>query len=374
MADTFAGYEPEAAAILPPDVVDFIAGGSGSELTLRRNRAALDAVTITPRALAGIGEPSTTADKSTSMPVAVAPMAYQRLVHPEGELALARAAAHARVPYVISTLSSFPLEKIAGVGGVTWFQLYWLRDRGMVESLVARAVDAGCTALMLTVDVPAMGRRLRDVRNSFRLPAEVVAANLVESARVPLEPGVPERCRPTGTVPPAEAHTAISGVSAVAAHTASAFEPAVGWAELEWLRDRCPVPLWIKGILDPRDAQRAVTLGVDGLVVSNHGGRQFDGAPASIDALEPIVAAVDRPVLLDSGIRSGLDVLRALALGASGVLVGRPLLWALAAGAASRAFELLRAELLDAMLLAGCADPAAAAELATGRVRWPISS
>ena len=150
------------------------------------------------------------------MPVAVAPMAYQRLLHPEGELLLARAAAEAGVPYAISTLSSYPLEKIAGVGGPSWFQVYWLRDRAVVESLVGRAEAAGCSAIVVTVDVPVMGRRLRDVRNSFALPEDVVAANLVDVVT--------------------EAHVGVPGLSAVAAHTASAFEPAVSWQDLEWLR------------------------------------------------------------------------------------------------------------------------------------------
>jgi 4-hydroxymandelate oxidase len=282
------------------------------------------------------------------MPVAVAPMAYQRLLHPEGELLLARAAADAGIPYVISTLSSCPLEKIAATAP-SWFQLYWLRDRAVVASLVDRAAEAGCDALMVTVDVPVMGRRLRDVRNAFALPADVVAANLVDMAT--------------------EAHETVPGLSAVAVHTASAFEPAIGWHDLEWLRGSTELPLVVKGILDPRDARRAVGVGADGVVVSNHGGRQFDGAPASIDALGPVVDAVgnDCVVLLDSGIRSGTDVVKAVALGASAVLVGRPLLWALAVEAADEALGLLGREVRDAMLLAGCADLAAVAGLTTGR-------
>lgn len=273
------------------------------------------------------------------MPVAVAPMAYQRLVHPEGELELARAAAAAGVPYVISTLSSYPMEKIPGE---CWFQLYWLRDRGQVERLVDRA--AGCSALVVTVDVPVMGRRLRDVRNEFALPDDVVAANL-ETTR--------------------QAHAAVPGLSAVAAHTASAFSPTVSWEDLEWLKRRADLPLVVKGILDPRDARRAVEIGASAVVVSNHGGRQLDGAIASIDALPAVVDAVgnDIEVLMDSGIRSGTDVLKALAVGAHGVLVGRPLLWALAVDACDEAFRLLRTELTDAMLLAGCADLAAVKDL-----------
>jgi 4-hydroxymandelate oxidase len=346
-----ADFEGLAADVLPAEVREFVAGGSGSETTLRLNRAALDAVTLVPRVLAGAGSADTSCrllGGAVAMPVVVAPMAYQRLLHPEGELLLARAAAEAGIPYAISTLSSYPLEKIAGAGP-SWFQLYWLRDRAMVESLVDRAGEAGCGALMVTVDVPVMGRRLRDVRNSFALPPDVVAANLVDAV--------------------SEAHDGVPGLSAVAAHTASVFEPSVSWRDLEWLKSRTDLPLLVKGILDPRDAVRAVQVGADGIVVSNHGGRQLDGAVASVNALPPIVDAVGKEcsVLLDSGIRSGTDVLRALALGASGVLVGRPLLWALAVDACGEALDLLRRELADAMLLAGCTDLAAAARLTTGR-------
>ncbi|WP_329482061.1 alpha-hydroxy-acid oxidizing protein [Kribbella sp. NBC_01484] len=358
MADSLADYESLAAAVLPAAVRDFVAGGSGSELTLRRNRAALEAITLTPRVLAGIDEPDpsrTLLGSQLTMPVGVAPMAYQRLLHPEGELLLAAAAATAGIPYVISTLSSVPLEKIAAVTP-SWFQLYWLRDRGLVRTLVERATAAGCGALMVTVDVPVMGRRLRDVRNSFALPPEVVAANIVDMAT--------------------EAHAAVPGLSAVAVHTASAFEPAVGWSDLQWLRSSSELPLVVKGILDPRDATRAADLGADGVVVSNHGGRQLDGAPASIDALGPVVDAIGNhcTVMVDGGMRGGIDVVKALALGASAVLIGRPLLWALAVNAVDEALALLRQELGDAMLLAGCADLAAVARLTTGRTPWLISS
>ncbi|MEV4260914.1 alpha-hydroxy acid oxidase [Kribbella sp. NPDC049584] len=358
MAESLADYELLARETLPAAVYDFVAGGSGSERTLRLNRAAFDAITLTPRILTGTATPNlswTVLGTRWELPFAVAPMAYQKLLHPEGELLLAAAAARAGIPYTISTLSSVALEKVAGVAA-SWFQLYWLRDRRVVTSLVERAVTAGCGAVMVTVDVPVMGRRLRDIRNGFALPPDVAPENLVDKVT--------------------EAHDAIPGLSAIAAHTASAFEPAVSWRDLEWLRLMCPIPLVVKGILDPRDARRALELGADGVVVSNHGGRQLDGAIASIDALGPVVDAVGRDcaVLLDSGVRSGLDVLKALASGASGVLIGRPLLWALAVGAVDEALALLDRELRDAMLLAGCADLAAVRELSVGRAIWPISS
>ncbi|MFI6131707.1 alpha-hydroxy acid oxidase [Micromonospora sp. NPDC051141] len=347
----FAGL---ARAVLPADVWDFVDGGSGTETALAANRAALDRVAVLPRMLAGVDVPSTEATLPggrAALPVAVAPMAYQRLLHADGEPALAAAAGAAGVPYVASTLSSTPIEEIAAAGATVWFQLYWLRDRGLVAELLDRALGAGCAAVMLTVDVPVLGRRLRDVRNGFTLPAHVTAANLPGGRDDLVHQGTP-------------------GVSAVAVHTGAVFAPAVSWADLAWLRARTPVPLLVKGILDARDAVRAADAGVDAVVVSNHGGRQLDAAPASVSVLPEVVDAVAErcAVLLDSGIRGGVDVLRALALGAAGVLVGRPLLWALAAGGragADAALALLAAELRDALILSGCPDPASARRLRT---------
>ncbi len=352
-----ADFADLARAVLPPEVWDFVAGGSGAETTLAANRRALDRVGVLPRVLRGVDAPDTEArllGTTHALPVAVAPMAYQRLVHPDGETALAGAAAAAGVPYVASTLSSVPIEDITAAGGTVWFQLYWLRDRALVVDLLDRAHAAGCAALMLTVDVPILGRRLRDVRNAFAIPPHVVAANL-PAGRDDL------------------AHTAGANASAVAAHTAEVFAPALSWADLEWLRERTAVPLVVKGVLDPRDAARAAEVGVDAVVVSNHGGRQLDGAPAAVAVLADAVEAVAGrcEVLLDSGVRDGVDVLRALALGAHGVLVGRPLLWALAAGGrtgAQTALSLLAGEFRDALALAGCAGPAEARDLRTTTV------
>jgi len=351
---TVADVARLAEARLPKDLWDYVAGGSGAETTLSANRAALDAVELLPRVLGGAGTPDPTTGllgSAAALPLAVAPMAYQRLLHPDGELATAEAAAAAGVPYVVSTLSSVTVEEIAKVGATTWFQLYWLRSRGLVESLVARAEAAGCEALMVTVDVPIMGRRLRDARNSFVLPDDVVAANLDDGAM-------------------SQAHDAVAGESAIATHTAAAFAPGVEWADLEWLRGRTSLPLVLKGILDPRDAARAVESGVDAVVVSNHGGRQLDGAAPSITALPAIAEVLTgrADVYLDSGVRSGIDILRALASGADGVLVGRPVLYGLAvdgARGAGHVLSLLAEELRAAMTLAGCADVSAARALST---------
>jgi 4-hydroxymandelate oxidase len=341
--------EEAAMRILPADVRDFVAGGSEAEVTLAANRAALDAVFLTPRVLGGITacDPATVLVGSRSaLPVAVAPMSYQRLLHPEGELGMARAAREAGIPLTLSMMSSCPLEEVAAVGGTLWQQLYWLRDRAQVTDVIQRAESAGCRALMLTVDVPRLGRRLRDMRNNFALPPGVTAANLRDEAAGLL-------------------HRPAAGASGVAAHTNYAFDPSLSWADVAWLRETTRLPLVLKGILHPDDARHAVAHGADAIVVSNHGGRQLDGAVASITALPGVRDAVQGrcEVLLDGGIRGGTDVLRALSLGASGVLLGRPALWGLASGGApgvARVLSLLAEELTEAMHLAGCPDVAAA--------------
>ncbi|WP_245673790.1 MULTISPECIES: alpha-hydroxy acid oxidase [Actinoplanes] len=333
-------------------VRDFVAGGSEAETTLAANRAAFDRVTVVPRVLTGGPAPdpgATLAGTRSALPLAVAPMAYQRLLHPEGELATARAAAAAGVPFVISTLSSVTVEELSAAGGEQWFQLYWLRDDLATVELVRRAEDAGCRALMVTVDVPVMGRRLRDVRNGFVLPPEIRAANVAAGAT-------------------SAAHTPADSGSALIAHTNGAFHPALTWAHLETLRSRTALPIVVKGVLDPADARRAAGIGASAVVVSNHGGRQFDGAPAAVTMLPAAVEAVRGTceVFVDSGVRSGTDVLRALALGADGVLIGRPVLWGLAAGGeagVAGVLSVLDGELRAAMRLAGCADVAAARKL-----------
>ncbi|MFY1671408.1 alpha-hydroxy acid oxidase [Plantactinospora sp. WMMB334] len=338
---------------LPPHVWDFVAGGAGQELTIAANRAALDAVRIVPRALRDVSAcdiSSTLFGRATSAPIAIAPIAYHRLVHPDGELATARAARDCGVPLCVSTLSSRSIEAIAEHGATLWFQLYWLRDERTRDELVNRAEAAGCDALVVTVDVPWMGRRLRDMRNRFAVGPEVVAANLSGADR-------------------SGAATSSSG-SAVAAHTADLVSAALTWRDIETLRARTSLPIVLKGILSADDARRAADCGADGIVVSNHGGRQLDGAAASAECLAEVRASVGRrcTVLFDSGVRSGVDVLKALALGADAVLVGRPVLWGLGvAGEAGvrHTLELLKREFRDALGLAGCAGVAQARELRT---------
>jgi 4-hydroxymandelate oxidase len=346
---TLAGFERRAAAELPSEVWDFVAGGSGAERSLAANRAALDEVFVLPRVLRDLTARSTAAAPAGTpavAPLAVGPVAYHRLVHPDGELAAARAARRAGVPFTAAMLSSYPIEEIAAVGAPTWFQLYWLRDRALREDLVRRAEAAGCLALVLTVDVPWMGRRLRDLRNGFTLPAGVTAANL----------------------PPAAA----PGGRTVAAHTAEAIAPTLTWEDVAELAEFSRLPLILKGILDPADAERAARSGAAAVLASNHGGRQLDGAAPAVSLLPDLRSAVGErcQLLVDGGIRSGPDILKALALGADGVLIGRPLLWGLAVDGergAHRVLDLLITELADALGLAGCRTPAEARGLRTLR-------
>jgi 4-hydroxymandelate oxidase len=355
---TAADFERAAAALLPAEIWDFVAGGSGDETTLAANRSALDSVFLVPRMLRDVSActtRSTLLGRPVELPVAAAPVAYQRLFHPDGERAAARATAAAGVPFIASTLSSVPIEQIAEAGGAVWFQLYWLRDDAATLGLVRRAEDAGCEAIVLTADVPWMGRRLRDIRNRFALPAHVRAANITTTAA---------------------AHERAGDGSAVATHTSQEFSPALTWPAVARLREHTSLPVVVKGLLAPEDAARAVEHGVDAIVVSNHGGRQLDGAVASIEALPGIVGAVRGgcEVLLDSGIRTGTDVLRALALGASGVLLGRPLIWGLATGGergVARVLQLVKDELHDALGLAGCETVDSAGQLRAVRAPAP---
>lgn len=267
-------------------------------------------------------------------------MAYHRLAHPDGELASAEAAAAIGGPFVASIFASQPLDEIAKhTDGPLWLQLYWLRRRDVLVDLVRQAEDAGYGAFVLTVDTPQVARRLRDIRNSFALPDQVSAVNVSSSVMT-------------------SAHQAADGESAIERHSRERFDRSVTWRDLAWLRSLTTLPLLIKGILTAEDAALAVAHGVDGIVVSNHGGRQLDGVPAAITALPEVVDAVAGriPVLMDGGVRSGADVFRALALGASTVFVGRPVLWGLAVGGAEGAtavLRMLRDELVECMVLAG---------------------
>ncbi|MFI1768399.1 alpha-hydroxy acid oxidase [Streptomyces sp. NPDC020800] len=336
-------WEEAAQERLPSPVWDYLSGGSGDESAVHANRTVLDRLWLRPSVLTGVSRPdpaTTLLGRRLRLPLGIAPMAHHRLFHPEGETATARGAGAAGALFVASIFANRTLEEIARhSAGPLWLQLYWLRRRDQLEKLVARAEEAGFAALVLTVDAPVVARRPRDIRNGFAVPRHAHAVNLDEGVT-------------------AGVHRATAGTSALASHSGEQFDATITWRDLEWLRGRSGLPLVLKGILNSRDALRALECGADGVVVSNHGGRQLPGAVPAVAALPEIAAAVAGrcAVLVDGAFRQGGDVLKALALGAHTVLVGRPALWALTCKGADGVAEMLRllgAELTEAMLLCG---------------------
>ncbi|HEX2088881.1 MAG TPA: alpha-hydroxy acid oxidase [Actinomycetota bacterium] len=329
--------EEAARQRLPQMVFDYYAGGAGDEWTLRENRRAFDRWVLRPRFLVDVSSPdlrTTVLGQEVPFPILIAPTALQRLAHPDGELATARAAASVGALMVVSTIASVRLEDIARTGVHRWFQLYIHKDRDLTAELVKRADAAGYAAIVVTVDTPFLGRRMRDERNRFALPPGIGLANLA-GVPLPTDPG-----------------------SSLFRYFASQLDPALTWEDIAWVRSLSPLPVVVKGVLTPEDAVLSVEAGVDALIVSNHGGRQLDGVLASIDALPSVAEAVDGrvEVLMDSGVRRGTDVLKALGLGARAVLVGRPLLWGLATGGEEgvrRVLDSMRDDLALSLALAG---------------------
>lgn len=350
---------------LPRMIFDFVDGGAEDEITLARNRSGFLRHRIWPKPLERACEPDPGGrlfGTEMALPVVVAPTGLTSLVWPRGEIALARAAAARGCIYTLGTAATCPVEDVAAAApGRVWFQLYLTRDRGISSELLARARGAGCRVLVLTTDTPVLGRRERDLANGFSVPP-------VWSLRTALDlasrPGwlFRHRLRPDRvTFAHFVGRDDRRGVLELAEHVGAMFEPRLGWQEVAWVRERWDGPLLLKGILHPEEAERAVALGADGVIVSNHGGRQLDRAPGAIEALPAICRRIgDRvPVLLDGGVRRGVDILIALALGASACMVGRPALYGLAcageAGAA-HALAILAEELARAMTLAGVRD------------------
>jgi 4-hydroxymandelate oxidase len=336
-------FEAIARARMEPSAYDYFAGAAGDERTLAENRSAFDRVRFRPNVLVDV----TTIDVNTTIlrdtirfPVILAPTALNRLGHPDGELAVARAAGTAGTIMTLSTTASSTIEDVAAAAsGPLWFQLYVYRDREVTRSLVQRAETGGYRALVVTVDMPRMGSRERDTRNHFVLPPDVTMRNLETAGK---------------------ADAASWGAnSSFAEYWRNLLDPSLTWDAIGWLKSLTKLPVIVKGVLAPEDAERAIAAGADAIVVSNHGGRQLDGSLATIDALPDIAERVSGrvPILLDGGIRRGTDVLKALALGARAVLIGRPYLWGLAADGergVGRVLDMLRAELELAMALAGC--------------------
>jgi isopentenyl diphosphate isomerase/L-lactate dehydrogenase-like FMN-dependent dehydrogenase len=343
VSDLFVNVDDYANAArerLEPGAYGYVAGGAGDEHTMRGNAAAFARWELRPRVLVDVGNVTTATTvlgSEVSLPVLVAPTAFQRLCDPEGELATARAAASAGTVMTLSTLSSVTPAELAAAapGAAQWFQLYWSRDRGFTQGLVEAALEAGFAALMLTVDLPVAGRRERDVRAAFALPDDLPLPNLPEALRRE------------------NFHEALHAV----------VDDTLTWRDLEWLRSICPLPIVVKGVLTAEDALLAAQHGAAAVVVSNHGGRQLDGVPPTLDVVPEVVEAVGErvEVLVDGGIRRGTDVLKALALGARATLAGRAVLFGLAAGGeqgAADVLRLLRDELELGLKLLGCTNPA----------------
>ena len=345
-----ADYEREAERLLDPGPFGYFAGGAGDEWTLRENVAAFRRWVLRPRVLVDVGTVATHTSvlgEELSLPVIVAPTELQRFAHPDGELATARGAAAAGTVMCLSTLSSARPAELAQAApdGRHWLQLYWSTDREFVRALLEEAVDAHFGAIVLTVDLPVTGRRERDLRTAFEIPPDFPLPNISPALARPRNPG--------------------AGLGPIVDRTLT-------WRDLEWLRSACPLPLVVKGVLTGEDARTAVDHGADAVVVSNHGGRQLDGVAASLDALPEVVEAVDgrREVLVDGGVRRGIDVVTALALGANGVMAGRAVLWGLAVAGergVRDVLELLRAEIEAALALLGCSAPADVTRAHVGR-------
>ncbi|MGW4372696.1 alpha-hydroxy acid oxidase [Streptomyces albidoflavus] len=353
-------YEAAAEERLPGPVWDFFAGGSGTESMLTAGREALDRVQLRPRCLVDVSRCDPGTDllgARLAAPLAVAPMAYHQLAHPEGEVATARGAGEAGALLTVSMFASRTLEDIAAAAsGPLWLQLYWLRRREVMRDLIRRAEAAGYRALVLTVDAPRVAYRPRDAANGFAVPPGVRAVNL-------------------STEVMAASHGSRAGESALARHSREQFDASITWEDLAWLREVSSLPVVLKGVLTGEDAELAVKHGVSGLIVSNHGGRQLDFARSAPECLPEVVDAVggNCPVILDGAIRHGADMAKALCMGADAVMLGRPALWGLAhsgdAGVAG-VLRLLIDQFEEVMALMGAPT---VADFGRSGIAYPVS-
>jgi len=361
-----ADFREQARRRLPPFLFEYIDGGSFEEQTLQRNVSDLRALALRQRVLNDVSKIDLSVDmlgRQFDMPLILAPVGLAGMIARRGELQAARAANSANVPFCLSTVSVCPIAELsAPLDKPFWFQLYMLRDRGFMRDLLAQAAAARCSALVFTVDMPIPGIRYRDYRSGLA-GAAGVRGSLRRLGQALMHPawswdvGLRGRPHVLGNVAPQlGSKTALEDFFA---WMGGNFDPSVTWKDLAWIRDTWSGPLVIKGILDAEDARMAAQLGADAVVVSNHGGRQLDGVPSSVKALPPIVQTVgDRlTVLADGGIRSGLDIVRMLAVGAKAVLIGRAWAYALAAGGGvgvAQMLQALKAEMRVAMALTGC--------------------
>jgi isopentenyl diphosphate isomerase/L-lactate dehydrogenase-like FMN-dependent dehydrogenase len=344
--------EEAAQAVLKPEAFSYIAGGAGGEATMRANRAGFDHWRIVPRFLRDVSTRDTSVvlfGKKLSQPLLLAPIGVQSLFHKDAELAVARAARSLNVPIVLSTVSSNPMEAVANaMGDVTrWFQLYWPKNKELAASFLSRAEKAGFSAVVVTLDTHMLGWRERDLERAYLpfLHGQGLANYFTDPVFRAALPAAPEHAPP----------------AAIAYFLETFSNPSVTWVDLGFLRQHTKLPILLKGILDPEDARMAIDHGVDGIIVSNHGGRQLDGAIGAIEALPRVVREVGgrATVLFDSGIRRGADVFKAIALGAKSVLLGRPYCYGLAVGGEQgvrTVLENLLADIELTMGLAGCAS------------------
>jgi len=368
---------------IPRAIFDYADGGSYREVTLRANAADLDAIQLRPRVMIDVSDiklATTLAGSEASMPLAIAPTGLCGLYHADGEILGARAAAAFGIPFCLSTMSICSIEDVRAASDQPfWFQQYLMRDRGFNQALIERAIAARCSALVLTLDLQILAERRRDARNGLSIPPRLTLRNAWDVATKPVwalrvmfgkrrtfgnlvgHIGGASGVATPGVATPGVARP---GVATLAQWTHAQFDPTANWRDVEWVRSRWPGRLILKGVMDAEDARFALAAGADAVVVSNHGGRQLDGAPSSISVLPEIVAAIDGrcEVLFDGGIRSGQDLAKALALGARGGMIGKSFLFALAAGGqagVTRALEIIRDELRVTLALTGTGDVAA---------------
>lgn len=341
--NTINELEQKSKEILKEPIFDFIAGGAGSEWGVKNNNDAFNRYQIVPRVLQGVGEIDTSIEvlgTSIASPVIVGPCAFHKLVHDEGELATAKACHKSQTIMTLSTMSSYSIEEVAASSSFAkWFQLYVFKDKLITGKLIKRAEKAGFKALVVTVDVPAMGLRLRDINNEFSLSSSIVAANFVEEKLDSL--------------------SVKTDGSKVKEYTDQQFDSDLTWESIAWIRSVTSLPIILKGILSTEDALEAIKHHVSGIIISNHGGRQIDSVVSSLDVLARLAKITQGqiPLFLDGGIRSGEDIFKSIALGATAVLIARPVMWSLAIGGESQLINLLKklqSELVLIMRLSGC--------------------
>jgi L-lactate dehydrogenase (cytochrome) len=347
---------------IPKMFFDYAESGSYSQQTLRSNRADLEAIKLRQRVLVNVDKRDTSATilgKRVPLPLALGPIGLGGMMHGNGEIMACRAAQAAGIPYTLSTMSICSIEDVAAaVDKPFWFQLYVMRDRGFMKELIQRAAAARCSALMLTVDLQVLGQRHADVRNGLTVPPEIKIKNIIDIMTKPAWAlSILKGKRKTFGNLAGHVH-GMENVNSLAEWTASQFDPSLSWKDIEWIKALWPGKLILKGILDVDDAKIAVTTGADAISVSNHGGRQLDGAPSAISGLPRVVDAVgsEIEVLFDSGVRTGADIMRALALGARACIIGRSYIYGLGAGGeagVARAIEILGKEFDVTMALCG---------------------